>query len=535
MFALVCPVGTPTGEFLKCLEGELLAYGYSAERVKLSQILADDAASRGEPLPDTTEETRIAGLMDEGDRLCRQIGRPSAVALLGVAEIRALREERHRAAGTPLGDADSLQDVPVERAAWILDSVKRPGEILQFRAIYGDHVMVVGLNATRDRRVKALVDRFTPQRKSLGADRLQAMAEALVERDLTESDEYGQNTLKAFPMADVFVDVDDDAAVAGQVTRLTDLLFGSPDFPVPTDAEYGMHLAQTSSTRSPELGLKVGAAILRGQTVVSLGMNAHPVPTGSPAFDASALDIRELVIDTLRRLGRDVLREQTVAALDADPDQYAAGLISGPLKAASVNALIEFQPTVHAEMDALLSALKSGQDVDQATVYVTAYPCHNCAKHLLALGLHVRYLESYPKSRAAAMYGEEIGGTFGPFIGVAPRRYRLFETGGDRKTDDGSRKRWEQADKHAAQPKVDSFVDPRGIADREATAVAALDTAPAAHGVSRPPAVSDVGADRHDADTGPVARPDPPDERTQNSDAGPTGTPTNDTDEEGSP
>jgi deoxycytidylate deaminase len=511
VFALVCPVGTPTPAFLKALEGDLLGYGYSSERIKLSTILADEAGSRGDSLPSSTEDVRIAALMDEGDRLCRQMSRPSAVALLGVAEIRARRQERHVSGGATPDQTGALQDLPVERAAWILDSVKRPGEILQLRALYGDHVIVVGLNATRARRVKALVDRLTPQRKSFGAEALLAAAEALIERDLTESDEYGQNTLRAFPMSDVFIDVDDDDGVAAQVTRLSDLLFGSPDFPVPTDAEYGMHLAQTSSTRSPELGLKVGAAILgAGQTVVSLGANAHPVPTGSPAFDESALEIRALVIDTLRQLGQGVLLQEALDALGADPDGYAADLIRGPLKSAAINALIEFQPTVHAEMDALLSALKSGHEVTGATVYVTAYPCHNCAKHLLALGLQVRYLEPYPKSRAAAMYGAQIGGTFGPFIGVAPRRYHLFETEGDSKTDEGGRKPWEQPDKHGAQPKVDPFVDPRGIADREATAIAALEPPIPVSGVSEPQSGGNVSPTSDDADTSSSARAEAP-------------------------
>jgi hypothetical protein len=73
------------------------------------------------------------------------------------------------------------------------------------------------------------------------------------------------------------------------------------------------------------------------------------------------------------------------------------------------------------------------------SMYVTMFPCHNCAKHIIAAGIkRVVYLEPYPKSRAVNLYREEIalepGGdqekskvVFTPFTGIAPRQYqRLF-------------------------------------------------------------------------------------------------------------
>ena len=42
-------------------------------------------------------------------------------------------------------------------------------------------------------------------------------------------------------------------------------------------------------------------------------------------------------------------------------------------------------------------------------MYVTTFPCHNCAKHIIAAGLErVVYLEPYPKSRAKTLYDEDI-------------------------------------------------------------------------------------------------------------------------------
>src|SRR5262249_29128698 len=100
----------------------------------------------------------------------------------------------------------------------------------------------------------------------------------------------------------------------------------------------------------------------------------------------------------------------------------------------------EFSRPVHAEMAALIDAARRGVAVDSHCMFVTTFPCHNCAKHIIAAGLSkVVYLEPYPKSRAGSLYPEEldldgIGDSpipgqvsFRAFSGVAPRQYgRLF-------------------------------------------------------------------------------------------------------------
>lgn len=85
----------------------------------------------------------------------------------------------------------------------------------------------------------------------------------------------------------------------------------------------------------------------------------------------------------------------------------------------------------------------------------------------------MKYIEPYPKSRAEAMYGQEVvGGAFQPFTGIAPRRYhQLFTTGEDRKDPDGVRKPWTAMQKAAADPNVDPLIDQASIALREAVAI----------------------------------------------------------------
>jgi len=54
------------------------------------------------------------------------------------------------------------------------------------------------------------------------------------------------------------------------------------------------------------------------------------------------------------------------------------------------------QATVHAEQNAIADAAKRGVALEGATVYVTHFPCINCAKILAAAGVAaVKYLHDY--------------------------------------------------------------------------------------------------------------------------------------------
>ncbi len=65
-------------------------------------------------------------------------------------------------------------------------------------------------------------------------------------------------------------------------------------------------------------------------------------------------------------------------------------------------------------------------------MYVTTFPCHNCAKHIIAAGIRfVFYIEPYPKSKTFDCYSvetsldesEEGKVLFKPFYGVGPHRF----------------------------------------------------------------------------------------------------------------
>jgi deoxycytidylate deaminase len=117
-----------------------------------------------------------------------------------------------------------------------------------------------------------------------------------------------------------------------------------------------------------------------------------------------------------------------------------------------LGSLIEFSRSVHAEMDAIVSLARMSGGVMGATLYTTTFPCHSCARHIVAAGIaRVFYIEPYPKSMARDLHEDAIafeveeGGAVGGapkvkflhFEGVSPRQFQSFFRASDRKGKDG--------------------------------------------------------------------------------------------------
>jgi cytidine deaminase len=87
-------------------------------------------------------------------------------------------------------------------------------------------------------------------------------------------------------------------------------------------------------------------------------------------------------------------------------------------------------------MAALTNAALRGISVRDGTMYVTTFPCHLCAPHIVAAGIkRVVYIEPYPKSMVSKLYPDSISvdGShdhdrvkFEPFFGFAPKIYMRY-------------------------------------------------------------------------------------------------------------
>ncbi len=137
------------------------------------------------------------------------------------------------------------------------------------------------------------------------------------------------------------------------------------------------------------------------------------------------------------------------------------------LKGSRADSLLEFGRIVHAEMAAIMEAARRGVAVLNGRLYCTTFPCHMCARHIIASGIReVIYIEPYPKSLAKELYRDMIcvdddvaddnAVKFRPFVGVAPLKFIDLFQAGVRKDEKGRAIKWDQ---ELAEPKIRQLSD----------------------------------------------------------------------------
>ena len=160
-----------------------------------------------------------------------------------------------------------------------------------------------------------------------------------------------------------------------------------------------MFLAFAESLRSADLSRQVGAVVVSSAgEVIATGANDVPRHGGGlyrPGVgdqrdyvwgeDSNKVQIEKIVQDILHRA-------------QPKPKPASRSELENVLRGSRLHDLTEFGRAVHAEMEALLSCARSGVSPRGGVLYCTTFPCHNCAKHIVAAGIErVFYVEPYPK------------------------------------------------------------------------------------------------------------------------------------------
>ena len=446
IFALVGQAGVRIENYSQILRDHLKTFGYKTIDIKLSELLR--IYTGWTDVHDTSEATRIMHRQEMGLKFRSSLNNGDGAALAR-ASLAKIREERAKISGNP--------DVPASECAFILNQLKHPAEVKLLRQVYGSSFILLAGHAPKDLRRTSLEVRF--KNDKYDERYAKEKAEHIIVDDEKQVDDLGQNTRDAYPLADYFGSFERNKEK--QVTRFVDLLFGHP-FHTPLPDEHAMFQAYAGSLRSSDESRQVGAVIVefaKNQSgkitkvdVVASGMNEVPRRGGSFYWHEDSDDARDQIIkyregvDRADRIKVDVLTElfdklQVNNLLhkkmrDTPSHQLAREFLK-KLKGTQFLNIGEFMRTVHAEMAALIDSARRGVAVDGLSMFVTTFPCHNCAKHIIAAGLkHVVYLEPYPKSRAEALHGEEIAlepidgvalnekVAFLAFTGVAPRQYQ---------------------------------------------------------------------------------------------------------------
>jgi len=108
--------------------------------------------------------------------------------------------------------------------------------------------------------------------------------------------------------------------------------------------EYFMSIALLISSRSPSKRLRVGSVIVKSNRIISAGYNGFP--SGTPHIS--------------------IMRDE------------------------------HEQNTLHAEQNAIADAARRGTSIENATIFITHYPCINCTKFIIASGIkEIIYYEDY--------------------------------------------------------------------------------------------------------------------------------------------
>ncbi len=448
-FAVVGAAGTRLSDLAKELRKALETFGYEAVDIRLSDLLKNYVGYTEQS--QLGEAERILHLQEVGNEFRAALGDGAAVARAGMA---AIRERRASITGSP--------DCLASSHAYILHQLKNPAEADLLRTVYGSSFALVAGHSPRGKRVEELARRMArvaaqPEQES----RFRVDAERIIENDEKQKDGLGQNTRDTYPKADFFANLGLEPG-DGEMTilRFIELLFGHP-FHTPLPEEFMMYQASAVALRSSDDNRQVGAVVanlvreghnIRSAEVVASGMNEVPRARGGYYWHNDSPDNRDQALLARGEKRATEIKESALAELigrireknwlggpgmsKQSDSELARALLAG-LSGTQFMDIGEFSRLVHAEMAALIDAARRGVPVDGHSLYVTTFPCHNCAKHVIAAGIRrVVYLEPYPKSRAGDLHREEISlesvdgredetrVVFLPFSGIAPRQYR---------------------------------------------------------------------------------------------------------------
>lgn len=430
IFGLVGPLGTDLNLVTELLKKSLEKVGYTSDKIILSDLLSEvDGLEHEEK--NSSEYDRIESRMDRGDELRNRVS-GDALAILSMGKIQELRSKK-----------TGKIEKPITNHAYILKSLKHKDEATKLRKVYGNSFWLLSVFSSREIRIDSLA-------KQLGnpPEKYRSDAEKLVNRDYHDDEKkLGQDVRETFPEGDVFIDASHPKILEEQINRFVELVFGNT-FHTPRREEYGMFHAFASSLRSSSLSRQVGAAILDGEgNLISTGTNEVPKAGGGVygSDDDPKKDSREFIWgrdsnqeEKIKMLKDIFERLKKVKWLDKDhQDKSEEELVKDALKLDDTKDMqfldvTEYGREVHAEMDALVSGARGTESVKDGILYCTTFPCHICAKHIVASGIKkVIFIEPYPKSHAQDLFPDSISVGedkedkvhFKPYFGIAPKRY----------------------------------------------------------------------------------------------------------------
>lgn len=445
VIALTCAVGTDISPVRKAIEEEFKKYSYSCCTVKISKDLLIPLNPN---INNANNYERAGRLMDLGNEMRKKSKDNGILAEGAIQRITMYRDKT---------------DVPKQATAYIIDSLKNPEEVKTLREVYATGFYLFAINESEQFRLENLIET-----KNMGKED----ANRLIKRDLDEGPSYGQKTRGVFELADFHLSLNGwkkafnklsaskkkqerkreakRLVIQKQLERIIQLMFGNP-FITPTFDEYAMFMAYSAGLRSADLSRQIGAVIATTSgEIVAMGANDCPRYGGGqywPVYDSDNFIFKDIDDGRDYMRGYDSNRQEHLRIVDeivnmfnfSDDEQGKNDrqMTRERIYQSRIRFLTEYGRPVHAEMAAILSCARTGISLQNATLYCSTFPCHNCAKHIIGAGIkRVVYIEPYPKSKSVELYqdalvladalmddDEQDRVRFEEFVGIGPRRF----------------------------------------------------------------------------------------------------------------
>lgn len=465
---IVGPAGSGSGTAAEKLKSYLEREGFKVELIIASSLIKSAAKRFGFKVPD--EDSRktlndVVMLQDRGDelregRLYKLREDHTAIARMALEEVarRRAKNQNLEYIGKPI-----LPDG--EHRAYIIYSLRHPSEASLLREAYQDAFTLLGIFCAPLEREHRIIRKYF-EKKKWNEGGVKEKVKSFMDRDENALEKYGQHVSDAFHEADFFVDnskyVDDlaDTEMNNELRRFVGIIT-QKNIIRPRTAETAMHHAHSAKMRSACLSRQVGAALVDAYgNIVATGTNDVPRAGGglygegfavgkakddmaNDEEEESNFDKRCAFFGTPFCRNNDEqnkIIEELISILPLDNIKLEKRELMARIRSTRIGGLIEFSRAVHAEMDAILSAATAGISPRGCRLFVTTFPCHYCARHIVASGIYeVQFIEPYPKSKAIDLHSDSITTNhdgwlppshngdkvlFRPYVGVAPRFYR---------------------------------------------------------------------------------------------------------------
>ena len=485
-FGVVGPVGAGGSRVIESLIRACEQSGYKCEYIKASKLIKEWAVKNKIKVPDKSNKSidAVVEYQNLGDQM--RVSDRSAIARAAAKDIARRRAE---AKGEQYTEGKAVHPGD-EKRAYLIESIRHPSEVSLLRGIYGSAFALIGVVCEESQREKRILGKYftDPERRE---EVSKQKVKDFMRRDSDDPfNPHGQHVEKAFFDADYFVDNsvndpnDGKRILDGSLARLISII-NHDKIIRPNIDETAMHHAHSACIRSACLSRQVGAALVgKDGTIISTGVNEVPKAGGGvygeDGLNNNAANDHRCAFRSLEGLRPYCSnnREQNKIIdelIKTIPELSGTGDLDdlrSRIRQTRLGQLIEFSRAVHAEMDALLSAGREGLSTVGTRLFVTTFPCHYCARHIVSSGVaEVQFIEPYPKSLALQLHndsietisatstqffesekaeseknhgneddklnakeGEHLRVLFHSFVGVAPRLYtRAFQKRGDLK------------------------------------------------------------------------------------------------------